>query len=285
MNRSSHRRGARHLHAAAGLLLLFASLAGIASAVEFDEKLKAPLIRDPAELRTQAQAYSARFAELQDAAGEQLITNRTLAGERFDLSWQLQQAIDAHRPLGDLSAIGFVSREDGSYHIDFNSFPQWERVDRKLATLLPTYQRESLVQILSNRGFTADETAKLEAYLASRDAGAEANQRRLPIALSFSKVVKKYDKLRRPVPDAVVLSYIYQRERASAEATREWAAGLLEAIGAHGSRILLSAMSEGTSTSVFAPSDQAAGIADTLAAVRRPDFEQQATAQSKGVKP
>jgi len=285
MNRSSHRRGARHLHAAAGLLLLFASLAGIASAVEFDEKLKAPLIRDPAELRTQAQAYSARFAELQDAAGEQLITNRTLAGERFDLSWQLQQAIDAHRPLGDLSAIGFVTREDGSYHIDFNSFPQWERVDRKLATLLPTYQRESLVQILSNRGFTADETAKLEAYLASRDAGAEANQRRLPIALSFSKVVKKYDKLRRPVPDAVVLSYIYQRERASAEATREWAAGLLEAIGAHGSRILLSAMSEGTSTSVFAPSDQAAGIADTLAAVRRPDFEQQATAQSKGVKP
>ena len=285
MNRSSHCRGARHLRAAAGLLLLFTSLAGIASAVEFDEKLKAPLIRDPAELRTQAQAYSARFAELQDAAGEQLITNRTLAGERFDLSWQLQQAIDAHRPLGDLSAIGFVSREDGSYHIDFNSFPQWERVDRKLATLLPTYQRESLVQILSNRGFTADETAKLEAYLASRDAGAEANQRRLPIALSFSKVVKKYDKLRRPVPDAVVLSYIYQRERASAEATREWAAGLLEAIGAHGSRILLSAMSEGTSTSVFAPSDQAAGIADTLAAVRRPDFEQQATAQSKGVKP
>ena len=285
MNRSSLCRGARHLRAAAGLLLLFAGLSGIASAVEFDEKLKAPLIRDPAELRTQAQAYSARFAELQDAAGEQLITNRTLASERFDLSWQLQQAIDAHRPLGDLSAIGFVSREDGSYHIDFNSFPQWERVDRKLATLLPTYQRESLVQILSNRGFTADETAKLEAYLASRDAGAEANQRRLPIALSFSKVVKKYDKLRRPVPDAVVLSYIYQRERASAEATREWAAGLLEAIGAHGSRILLSAMSEGTSTSVFAPSDQAAGIADTLAAVRRPDFEQQATAQSKGVKP
>jgi hypothetical protein len=156
---------------------------------------------------------------------------------------------------------------------------------RQLATLLPTYQRDSLLQILMNRGFTADETTRLEAYLASRDASAEAAQRKLPVALSFSKVVRKYDKLRRPVPDAVVLSYIYQRERAGAEATREWAAGLLDSIGAHGARILLSAISEGASTTIWAPSDQPGGIADTLAAVRQPDFEQQATARSLGAKP
>jgi hypothetical protein len=285
MNPSSYCRGRRHLNAAAGLLLLLSSLAGIASAVEFDERLQAPMVKDPGQLRTQAQAFSARFAELQDAAGERLIANRTLAGERFDLAWQLQQAIDVHRPLGDLSAVGFVDRGDGSYAIDFNSFPQWERVDRKLATLLPTYQRDSLLQILMNRGFTADETTRLEAYLASRDASAEAAQRKLPVALSFSKVVRKYDKLHRPVPDAVVLSYIYQRERAGAEATREWAAGLLDSIGAHGARILLSAISEGASTAIWAPSDQPGGIADTLAAVRQPDFEQQATARSLGAKP
>jgi hypothetical protein len=285
MNPSSFCRGARRLRATAGFLVLLAGLAGIASAVEFDETVKAPLVKDAAALRSQAQSFSTRFAALQDAAGEQLITNRTLASERFDLSWQIQQAIDAHQPLGDLSAVGFAGRGDGSYDVDFNSFPQWERVDRKLAALMPTYEWDSLVQILLNRGFTADETAKLEAYLASRDANAEATRRKLPIALSFSKVVRKYDKLRRPVPDAVVLSYIYQRERAAAEATREWAAGLLDSLGAHGARILLSAISEGVSTAVWAPSDQRAGIADTLATVRRPDFEQQASAQAQGAKP
>ena len=286
MHVESHRHPhGRHCLQVLGFMLMLAAQAGIAQAVEFDEKAKAPLMKDAGTLRSQAQSFSARFAALQDAGTEQLITNRALASERFDLAWQIQQAIDLHRPLGDVSAIGFVSRGDGSYDIDFNSFPQWERVDRKLAALLPTYDRETLAQILMNRGFSTDETAQLESYLAGRDPGAEARRKKLPVALSFGKVVGKYDKLRRPVPDAVVLSYIYQRERAGAEATREWTADLLNSIGAHGARILLSAMSEGTSTAVWAPSDQPAGIADILAAVRRPDFEQQAAAQAAGATP
>jgi len=284
MNPSRYRHG-RRLSAAAGFVLMLASLAGIARAVEFDESIKAPMMKDAGTLQGQAQSYSARFAELQDAGTEQLIANRELASERFDLAWQIQQAIDTHRPLGDISALGFVSRGDESYGIDFNSFPQWERTDRKLATLLPTYDWDALVQMLTNRGFTTAEAAKLKTYLASRDGVAEANRKKLPVAVSFSKVVRKYDKIHRPVPDAVVLSYIYQRERAGAEATRDWAAGLLNSIGAHGARILLSAMSEGASSAVWSPSDQPAGIADTLTAVRRPDFEEQAAAQAKGATP
>jgi hypothetical protein len=284
MNPSSYDHRQR-LSVAASFVLLLASLAGIARAVEFDEQVKAPTMKDAGALRAQAQAFSARFGELQDAGVQQLITSPALASQRFDLIWQIQQAIDVHRPLGDMSSFGLVSRGDDSYSIDFNSFPQWERVDRKLGELLPAYDWDPLVQMLMNRGFTADETAKLKAYLTSRDAAAEAYRKRLPIALSFSKAVRKYDKIQRPVPDAVVLSYIYQRERAASEATREWAVGLLDAIGPHGARILLSTLSEGTSTSVWAPSDQRAGIADTLAAVRQPDFEQQAIAQAPGAKP
>jgi hypothetical protein len=281
-NRHPH---GRHRLQVLGFVFVLAGLAGIAQAVEFDEKVTAPLMKDAGTLRSQAQSFSARVTALQDAGTEQLITNRALASERFDLAWQIQQAIDQHRPLGDVSGLGFVSRGDGSYDIDFNSFPQWERVDRKLAALLPTYDWEALAQILMNRGFSADETAQLKSYLASRAPGAEAQRKKLPVALGFSKIVGKYDKLKRPVPDAVVLSYIYQRERAGAEATREWTVDLLTSIGAHGARILLSAMSEGASSAVWAPSDQPAGIAGTLAAVRRPDFEQQAAAQAAGATP
>lgn len=284
MNPSSYCHG-RRLSVAAGFVLMLASLAGIARAVEFDEKVKAPMMKDTGTLRTDAQSYSARFAASEPEGPVQLITNRTLANERFDLTWQIQQAIDTHRPLGDVAALGIVSQGNGSYFVDFNSFPQWEQVDRKLATLLPTYKPDLLTQVLMNRGFTTDEAAKLRAYLDSRDPELEALRKKVPIALSFSKAVRKYDKLKRPVPDAVVLSYVYQRERAGAEARREWLAGLLESLGAHGARILLSAFSEGTSTSTWSPDDQGVGIADTLAAVRRPDFEQLVTAQAQGATP
>ena len=57
--------------------------------------------------------------------------------------------------------------------------------------------------------------------------------------MSFSKIVKKYDKIKRPVDDAAVLSYIYQREKLKAEKGREWAEGLLNSLDAQRARILL----------------------------------------------
>jgi hypothetical protein len=285
MNLSScyHRR--RYLRVAASLVVALASLSGIARAAEFDERVKAPLMKDAGTLRAQVQSFSARFAALQAAGPEQLITNRTLAGERFDLAWQIQQAIDVQRPLGDLSELGFVSRGDGSYGIDLNAFPQWDRVDQKLPAILPQLNWGAFAQQLINRGMTAAETAQLRTYIDSHDAGAASSARTLPISLSFSKLVRKYDKINRPVPDATVLSYLYQRERAASEVKREWTAGLFGAVDPHGARILRSALSEGISSSIWAPSDQAEGIADILAVVRQPDFEQRATEQAKGATP
>ena len=45
-------------------LFMLASFAGVAQAVEFDEKVKAPMARGGAELKTQAESYSASFARL-----------------------------------------------------------------------------------------------------------------------------------------------------------------------------------------------------------------------------
>ena len=267
---------------AASLLLLLASAGGVVLAADFDEKLKVPLMKDAGTLRTQAQSFSARFNELESAGVEQLITNRTLAGERFDLAWQIQQAIDTHRPLGDVSVIGLVSRGDGSYKIDLNKFPQWNRLDQSFVAILPQLNWDAFAQQLVNRGMAPNETAKLRQYIATHDARAAAGARMLPISLSFSGLVRKYDKIKRPVPDSVVLAYVYQRARADAEATREWTEGLLKSVEAQSARVLLSTLSEGEASSIWAPSDQAAGIAEILKSVRLPNFEELATAQSRG---
>jgi hypothetical protein len=282
MNRSSHRPRFRRV---ASLFVVLAGLAGLANAVEFDEKAAAPLMKDAAALRAQAQGYATRFASFNDAGAEQLISSRALAHEQFDLSWQIQQAIDVGRPLGDLSAVGLVSRGDGSIRIDFNAFPQWERADQKLADVLPKLDLAAFSKQLAARGMTAAEAAALKTYLDTHDARVDAAARALPVSLGFSKVVKKYDRIKRPVPDATVLSYLYQRELAASDATREWAAGLLAALQPHGARILLSALNEGASSAVWGPSNQSAGIADILATVRLPDYEQRATAEARGDTP
>lgn len=285
MHVESNCRGRQRRRAAAGLMLMLAGFAGVAGAVDFDERVKAPLMKDAGTLRAQAQSFSARFAELQAAGPEQLITNRTLAGERFDLAWQIQQAIDVGRPLGDVSGIGFVNRGDGSYSIDLDAFPQWDRIDRELSEVLPRLNWDAFEQQLMNRGMQKEAAAKLKAYVDTHDVRAATNAKLLPISLSFSKLVGKFDKLKRPVSDATVLSYVYQRARAASEGSREWTSGLLGSVDAHSSRILLSAMSEGETSAIWSPSDQAAGIADILATVRRPDFEQRATAEMKGATP
>ncbi|MEO8061116.1 MAG: hypothetical protein ABI821_00060 [Pseudomonadota bacterium] len=285
MNSSSYCQGRRRLRAAAGFMLMFASLAGNVQAAEFDQKLSAPLMKDAGTLRTQAQSYSTRFVALQGAGPEQLITNRALASERFDLAWQIQQSIDVHRPLGDLSAVGFVDRGDGSFSIDLEKFPQWDRLDQALSGLLPQLEWEAYSRELINRGMARNEAVKMGAYVASHNVRAAVGAKTLPISLGFSRLVRKFDKLKRPVPDALVLSYVYQRERAAAEATREWTAGLLESVDAQGARVLLSVAAEGQPTYIWGPSDQPGGIADILATVRQPNFEQLVTASANGEAP
>ena len=266
------------------LMLLLASFAGSAQAVEFDEKIKAPMVKEPAALRNQAQSYVAKFAALQ-ADPAALISNRALAAERFDLSWQIQQAIDVHRPLGDLSAVGLEVRKEGGYRIDFNAWPQWDRPEGKFSFLLADPNWQGIGAELISRGFREADVATLKEYVSTHDLQKDSMRESLPLTLSFSKVVKKYDKIKRPVDDAAVLSYIYQREKLNAERGREWAEGLLNSLDAQRSRILLAFIDEMQSTGVWAPSNQRVGIDEQLRLMRLPDFEQLATAEAFGGAP
>jgi hypothetical protein len=267
------------------LVLMLAGIAGSAQAVEFDEKLKAPLMRDPVVLRSQAESYVSKFAALQAAGPRERISNRALAAQRFDLTWQIQQAIDTGKPLGDMSALGLVARGDGSYKVDYDASPQWERPEQVLAAWLPATNWEVFGEQLVERGFRREDVTKLREFVNANNFEQKSRREALPLAISFSKVVKKYDKIKRPVDDAAVLAYIYQRDRNTAEKNREWAEALLDSLDAQRARILLGYFDEMHSSGVWAPSDQRVGIDEQLRLMRLPNYEQLATAAATGVTP
>jgi hypothetical protein len=274
------RRGAL----AAGLLLCFASLAGVAQAVEFDEKLKAPMAIGTAELKSMAQSYSASFARWNEASPAEQVRNKALTFEHFNLEWQIERAMEDKRPLDDLSALGLVKHE-GGFRIDYNAFPQWQPFPEVLASLVPTLSLDTVGPLLINRGFRESDVAALKNYVETHSLKAATSARTLPIAISFSKVVKKYDKIKRPVGKDVVFSYLYQRDKVGAEARRAWAEGLIQVLDDQRVRVLHSYFAEMQGSRYWLPDDADAGIANLLALMRLPDYEQLATAEARGESP
>ncbi len=279
------RRRAPRRPVAAGLLLWFASIAGLAQAVEFNEKLKAPMAKGGVELKSMAEGYSASFARQRETSPRAMVTNKALFLEHFDLEWQINRALEDKRPMEDLSSIGLVKDGNGGIRIDYNAFPQWQPFSETLASMMPALSMDTLGPLLVNRGFRESDVAAVRNYIATHDLRAATSASTLPVAISFSKVVKKYDKVKLPVGKDLVFSYLYQREKADAEARRAWSEGLLKQLDDQRVRILHSYFAELGGTGYWVPSDSEAGVADVLATVRLPDFEQRATAEARGVTP
>ena len=270
---------------AAAVIAMFAGVVGIANAVEFDEKVKAPQSKDAAELRSRVQAYSLHDAQARVVGLDAVVRNRTLSQERFDAGWDLQRAIDDKRPIGNLSDLGIVDRGDGTFSVDLDAYPQWSDPADDLSGTLPALNPVTLGAELTRRGMQPGDLAKLREYLSTHDVNAATAAAALPIGVSFSRMVKKFDKLKRPVPDALVRSYMYQRDRATTEVRRAWAENLLDAIGPAATRVVESYFSEMKHSGVWAPSDTRAGIDGLLANLRLPDFEAKAAAEAKGSTP
>jgi hypothetical protein len=278
----------RHRWRPALITMLMVTLAGMhsaAQAVEFDEKLKAPMMKSQGELHSQAQAYSARFVAVRDAAPEQLIKSSALALDKFGLAWQIQQAIDERRPLKDLAEAGITAQADGSYLVDTNAHPEWRDLHQSIAVLLSGENLERWLPLLVNRGFRSEDLEIVRAYVRIHDPAAASAAATLPIALGFSRTVRKFDQLKKPVPDALVHSFLYQRARVASESNRLWVEGLMKELDAQRGRILVSSFLELEQITTWIPEDLREGIATVLADVRRPDFEALATAEAKGVAP
>jgi hypothetical protein len=270
---------------AAVFMLALACLVGAAQAVEFDEKLKAPMMKDAAELRTHAQAYAMKFSEHRLATPDQLITDAALARQQFDMKWQAKRAIDERKPLEELAPLGLVSRGDGSYSIDMGKHPEWNDFHETIAGMLSRMDLDAWAPALINRGFRPEDVTTLKEYVAAHDASAASRAAVLPVVLGFGKAVRKYDKLKLPVPDSVVLTYFYQRTRSASESDRAWVAGLLKQLDAQRGRILLSIFLEFKPSALWVPSDTKTAIAATLGHARQPNFEELSIAEAKGVAP
>ncbi len=266
---------------ATAMAVTFIVLAGLAQAVEFDEKVKAPAMKDAGELRSHAQSVSGRLLQYQSADPQELMNDAALVRDQYDLGWKLQRAIDEHRPLNDAGDVGLVVQPDGSVEVDVNAYPQWLRFDQRLSSLVPSWNLQIVGPELVARGFRSEDLDILQSYVKTHDVQTMGAQRVLPIALGFKKYVSTSDRLRRPVTEAQVLSYVYQQGRARAEASREWTAGLFGALDGQRRRILISYVSELKTTTTWTPTHPSA-VSDTLSTVRRADFVTGATSEAQG---
>jgi hypothetical protein len=261
--------------------MLALSLGGAAPAASFDEKVAAPMMKSTDDLRSKSEPFAVKYRALRETNPEQLVRDAALERQKFDLRWQLVRAVETGKISGDVAPLGLVSQGDGSYRIELSEYPEWDDLTQTIAGMLSAANLDANAPALVARGFRPEDVVILKNYVAANDAGALAATELLPITLDFVRVVRKYDKLKRPVPDALVESLYYQRARVVSEVSRRWVEGLLQALDAQRGRILLSNFLEPKSFAIWAPGDEAAGRAELLAEMRKPDFEARAKAEAQ----
>jgi len=279
------RRRTRHRSLAAVWMLALAGAGGLAQAAGFDEKLKAPMMTSAAQTYAQAKEFGARYREVHTANPSQVITNASLAREKFDLKWQVERAIDQRKPITGFEELGFESIGNGSYRVDLNDHPEWDDFPAGIIGVLADANLDTAAPTLIQRGFRPEDVSRLKNYVATHNPRVAAKTATPPIALQFANVVRKFDKARRPVPDALVFSYLYQTSRALSEADRQWVADLLDEFDAQRARILMSTFLEYQASTEWHPTDPALIVESQLRTVRLPDFEERAKAEAKGVAP
>jgi hypothetical protein len=228
------------------------------------------------------QGFAPKYREILAATPMQTITNAALSRQQFDLTWQVERAVNEGRPLNGLEEIGFMKHADGSYSVDTSKNPEWRVQANQIKAGLSSNMLDPICDTLVERGFRPEDVATLKKYVAENDVVSRGRAATAPIALAFHRVVKKFDKAGKPVPDALVVSFWYQNSRVINETNRAWAEGLLNSLDAQRRRILLSLFTEAGGTFFVIPESTSAGIIRTLESVRSGDFEQRATAISKG---
>jgi hypothetical protein len=279
------RRPSKRRSFAAVLMLAVAGAGGLAHGAGFDEKVKAPMMKSAAQTYAQAKEFGARYREIRAATPSQVITNASLAREKFDLKWQVEHAIDERKPPENLAELGFESLGNGAYKANLNEHPEWDDLAGGMVGILTGPNLGPLAEALTQIGFRQEDVATLKDYVSSHNPLAASKSASLPIALGFAKTVRKFDGAKRPVPDALVLGYVYQTARAVDESNRLWAAELLKQFDAQRARVLLSTFIEFPVTGEWHPTDPALVIASQLGTVRLPNFDELAKAEAKGVAP
>jgi hypothetical protein len=259
---------------ATALLVALASLAGVAQAVEFDEKLKAPMVKTGAELKPKLESYTVLMNRLAAKSPLEVVRDQAALRERFDAQFQLGRLVDARAPLPELASLGFEAKADGSYHIDTKEHPEWRPLDSQLLVFANTQVLDGLAPALIARGFRPEDVDAMRRYVSEHNLDRELARAKLAIAVSTSKVAKKYQKLKRSFDEQLMLAYFYQKGIDAAEVQRQWGAALLDALDPQRQRILATVLTEQTGTWFIAPTATDAALQYEREMLLRPDFEQ-----------
>jgi hypothetical protein len=126
---------------------------GLAQAGGFDEKLKAPMMTSAAQTYAQAKEFGARYRQVHTTNPSQVITNASLAREKFDLKWQVERAIDQRKPITGFEELGFESIGNGSYRVNLNDHPEWDDFPAGIIGVLADANLDTAAPALIQRGF------------------------------------------------------------------------------------------------------------------------------------
>jgi hypothetical protein len=237
---------------ASATLLLALCLAGQTQAAPFDEKVKVPRAANSQALRTKFEAHFATFQRKQhDPDPAAFIRDRLAHRQWTDLYFSVKLAMDEGKPLEDLGAFGLVAKPDGTYVIDLRAYPQWEPLDSRLSILSSPEIVESYLPALKARGFRDEDVSALRTYVATHDARLTVYANGRELVDTFAKRLQAQRQAGQPLNLQQVLAYRYQKNILKAEATRQWAIGLLDRFDGQRQRILASFLDEFQSEMVF----------------------------------
>ncbi len=256
------------------LFVLLATAAFAAQAVEFDEKLNAPMAASGAELKSRIEALAVKGGAADAQARVDEVRSASFARQRFEARWLLGRMIDARKPLPELEAVGFVAREDGGYVIDTEKYQEWRPLQNNLLVFADPECVDSVAGVLLARGFEPGDLDILRSYAKAHDLQRMRSEGQLALLLSAGKMAKKRQKLKLPVDDRFMWSYFYQKARDMAEVERRWAQGILDVLAPHSQRVLASYFSEGSGSYFIIPTDDSAAIAYERELRQNPDLEQ-----------
>jgi hypothetical protein len=256
------------------LFVLLASVAYAAHAVEFDERLVAPLAASGTELKTRFEGIAIKAGSSDAQSRVAAVRDRAVARERFDARWLLGRLVDTRKPLPELEAAGFTALEDGSYSIDTTRHLEWRPLNQSLLTLTDANFVDSIAPLLIARGFRPADIDVVRQYVSEHDLKRARDESRLAITLAAGKMARKRQQLKLPVDDRFMWSYVYQRARNADEVERRWAEGLLNSLDPQSQRVLASFFAEGDGTLLVSPTNDAEALARERELLLRPDLEQ-----------
>lgn len=254
------------------LALLLFGLAGAAQAVEFDANIRAPRAVSGADLRAKFDAVATRVRGPDAVSALDAVRDRALVKERFDARYMLGALVDARVPLPEMEELGFKSMGDGRYSIDLQAHPEWKPLTESLLVLSEPAMVSGLENTLLARGFRPEDYLAMRNYLRAHDLGRARAESQLALVLSAGRMAKKLQKLKR-LDDSFMASFFYQKQFARAETDRRWALGLLDALAPSAQRVLVSYLSEISSTAWLVPEDRPSAFAYERELLLSPDLE------------